>query len=208
MINTFKQAMVSEFGIAFHADEIDQIEPLTGTLPYMSPEQVQDEPNLMGPKTDVFSFGVILYELLTGKHPFLSKSSSETIRKIKAANPEPLTDAPVQLKTLCEQCLSIQPYVRPTATQIVANLRDFQEAEPRPSIFPAFLPWMNSSLIAASLGGVAWWPLYPIRTDNHAELPRSEAGASIPREVNLPPEVKQDPSSTHAPLKTRTNMHS
>lgn len=200
MINTFQQAMVSDFGIAFHADEIDQIEPLTGTLPYMSPEQVQDEPNLMGPKTDVFSFGVILYELLTGKHPFLSKSSSETIRKIKAANPEPLTDAPVQLKTLCEQCLSIQPDVRPTATQIVANLRDFQEAERRPSIFPAFLPWMISSLIAASLGGVAWWQFYPSRTDNESAIQSSEAAASIPREVFRPPEVKQDPSMTQASL--------
>jgi serine/threonine protein kinase len=163
--------MVSDFGIAYHADEIDLIEPLTGTLPYMSPEQVRGEPKLMGPKSDIFSFGVMLYELLSGKHPFLGKSSAETIRKITAAKPEPLNDVPVQLKMLCEQCLSVSPSNRPTAADILQQLNRFLEAEKGPTgAFSAILPLVFGSLIALSAGGVAVWQFFPKTSDQPSEV--------------------------------------
>jgi len=197
IINRDQQAMVSDFGIAFHADEIDQIEPLTGTLPYMSPEQVQGESKRMGPKSDVFSFGVMLYELLAGKHPFLSKSSSETIRKINAAKPEPLTDVPVQLKMLCEQCLSLRPEDRPSASQIVATLREFSEAGHRSSTFPAFLPVLLGSLFAAGLGGVAWWQLFP-NNPNEESVRQSSNTISVPEKGPPQPAAKQDQPMTQS----------
>lgn len=58
-----------------------------GTAPYMSPEQVLGQ--AAGPPSDVFSLGTILYELLTGKHPFASDSAVETMHRILHETPEP-----------------------------------------------------------------------------------------------------------------------
>lgn len=198
IINKDQQAMVSDFGIAFHADEIDQIEPLTGTLPYMSPEQVQGESKLMGPKSDVFSFGVMLYELLAGKHPFLSKTSSETIRKINTGKPEPLTDAPLQLKSLCEQCLSLRPEDRPSTVKIVATLREFLEAGHRSSSIPAFLPLLIGSLVAAGLGTVAWWKLSPNNPNKDTVNQSNNAPVSEPEEELPQTAAKQEQPLTHS----------
>jgi serine/threonine protein kinase len=183
IINTNQQALVSDFGIAFHADEVDQIEPLTGTLPYMSPEQVQGEQRVMGPKSDIFSFGVMLYELLSSKHPFLGKSSSETIRKITAAKPESLVDVPIQLKLLCEQCLSVNPDDRPNATEIVEQLGRFLKTDNRPAgAFSAVLPIVFGSVIAVSAGGLAVWQLFP-KTNNQpsdVKAKTSDRSAMVP----------------------------
>lgn len=58
-----------------------------GTAPYMSPEQVLGQP--AGPASDLFSIGTILYELLTGKHPFAADSTVETMHRILHESPEP-----------------------------------------------------------------------------------------------------------------------
>ena len=60
---------------------------LVGTVPYMAPEQVLGQPAL--PASDLFSLGVILYELLTGRHPFASDSWIETMNRILHEDPEP-----------------------------------------------------------------------------------------------------------------------
>ncbi len=58
-----------------------------GTAPYMSPEQVLGK--AAGPPSDLFSLGTILYELLTGKHPFAADSTVETMHRILHESPEP-----------------------------------------------------------------------------------------------------------------------
>jgi eukaryotic-like serine/threonine-protein kinase len=58
-----------------------------GTAPYMSPEQVLGRP--AGPPSDLFSLGTILYELLTGKHPFAAESTVETMHRILHETPDP-----------------------------------------------------------------------------------------------------------------------
>lgn len=57
-----------------------------GTTPYMSPEQVLGQP--AGPKSDIFSTGVILYELLAGKHPFAAATAVDTMHRILHETPE------------------------------------------------------------------------------------------------------------------------
>ncbi|MDP2053149.1 MAG: serine/threonine-protein kinase, partial [Acidobacteriota bacterium] len=68
---------------------------MAGTPPYMAPEQLLGQPT--GPATDQFAFGVLLYELLTGKHPFGSGPLPTTIARVLAANlePDPAIPAPV-----------------------------------------------------------------------------------------------------------------
>jgi eukaryotic-like serine/threonine-protein kinase len=60
---------------------------IMGTAPYMSPEQVLGQP--AGPASDLFSMGTILYELLTGRHPFAADSAVEIMHRILHESPEP-----------------------------------------------------------------------------------------------------------------------
>ena len=60
---------------------------VVGTMPYMSPEQVQGEP--LTPSSDIFSLGIVLYEMLAGQHPFKDKSAAVTMSRILLAEPTP-----------------------------------------------------------------------------------------------------------------------
>ena len=60
-----------------------------GTVPYMSPEQVRGEE--LDCRSDIFSFGIVLYELLSGRRPFEAKSTAEIISAILTADPPPMS---------------------------------------------------------------------------------------------------------------------
>src|SRR5262245_36500179 len=84
---------------------------VVGTLPYMSPEQVRGE--IVDARTDIFSLGVVLYELATGRRPFQGKNPSETIASILRDAPQPVTgtrqDAPRHLERIIDHCLQKSP---------------------------------------------------------------------------------------------------
>ena len=80
---------------------------IIGTLPYMSPEQVKGEQ--LDARSDIFSFGVLVYEMLTGKQPFACDSAAATAAAILTSNPsslcEILPDAPKELQRIVHKCL-------------------------------------------------------------------------------------------------------
>jgi len=100
MLTTRNQVKVLDFGLAkvlrnssiIEADTASMLSMpgmVMGTVPYMSPEQVRGEP--LDCRSDIFSFGTVLYELLSGRRPFEAKSSAEVISAILTAEPPPIS---------------------------------------------------------------------------------------------------------------------
>jgi serine/threonine protein kinase len=78
---------------------------LLGTIAYMSPEQVSGQ-NLDG-RSDIFSFGVVLYEMLAGRRPFSGQSDLEVMQRVQHAAPDPLgAEVPQALRDLVEKALT------------------------------------------------------------------------------------------------------
>ena len=81
-----------------------------GTSHYMSPEQVRGGP--LDARSDIFSLGIILYELLTGRLPFHARSAVETMNSILVDDPPEMTDTPEAVEALVMRCLEKDPTLR------------------------------------------------------------------------------------------------
>jgi serine/threonine protein kinase/Tfp pilus assembly protein PilF len=133
--------MLLDFNLSFDKQRTEK--RLGGTLPYMAPEHLRaadpqkgEEPPEVDERSDLFSFGVILYELLSGRHPFGPMSLKQSFREARACllerqkqGPQPLRESnrqvDWQLAQLVESCLAYDPANRPTAaTQLVKILRE------------------------------------------------------------------------------------
>jgi serine/threonine protein kinase len=107
-----------------------QVGVLVGTVPYMSPEQSRGD--AVTPASDVFSLGILLYEMLTGKLPFQGCGTTSCALAVQHETPPPVTaarpDLPPGLVALIERCLEKDPLRRhPSAVQIVPDLLQSRE---------------------------------------------------------------------------------
>jgi eukaryotic-like serine/threonine-protein kinase len=127
-----------------------------GTVGYMSPEQASGQP--VDFRSDQFSFGSILYELVTGKRAFQKKTGVETLSAIIQAEPEPIgtlnAEAPAPLRWMVERCLAKDPVERYGTTQDLARdlatLRDhLTESIGVRAIEPPRRPWRALGALAA-----------------------------------------------------------
>ncbi len=128
-----KTPLVSDFGIArdTHEDHrVSQEGEVLGTVFYMSPEQASGDRSKVGPATDVYGLGATLYEMLTGRPPFLGANPfevwtavvGEEPRAPRAINP----GVPPDLETICMKALAKDPSHRyPTARAMADDLDRF-----------------------------------------------------------------------------------
>jgi hypothetical protein len=95
-----------------------------GTVPYMSPEQARSKP--LGPASDIFSLGVVFYELLTGHHPFPADNPLDRLNAIAEHSPDSPSqlnpEVPPALDELVGQMLRKDPAERPSAAEVDAAL--------------------------------------------------------------------------------------
>jgi len=122
---------VLDFGVSALCGDGDATDPLrrpgslVGTLPYLSPEQVRGEP-IIDNRSDIYSFGVVLYEMLSGHVPFSGGSVMDVLAQIVEREPDPLPALiHWKLRDLVMTALRKNLYDRPqTMSQILATLTD------------------------------------------------------------------------------------
>ena len=112
MLTTDNDVRIIDFGIAICTDsEVSRIEGIAGSPSYMSPEQVQSEE--LTSRSDIYSLGAVLYELLTGFRPFRADNLSKLLHQIVYATPPPIhtyrDDLPEELEHVVAMCMQKDP---------------------------------------------------------------------------------------------------
>jgi len=148
---------------------------VVGTAAYMSPEQAEGKP--IDPRSDVFSLGVLLYEMITGRRPFTGETRMSTLTSVLRDDPRPLVelrdDIPRQVGRILRRCLEKDPELRyETARGVVYDLEILRDevysgehaAQAAP---PAADPvrrstshrrmWIGGAMVAAMLAAVVFW---------------------------------------------------
>ena len=156
LIDSQGRVRIVDFGLAIvrGGEHLTKTGSTLGTIGYMSPEQVNGHE--VDPRSDLFSLGIVLYELVTGRNPFRRESEAATLHAIAYDQPEPpgniRSELPVRLGTLIIRLLEKNPADRfrtaaDVRDELVALLRAGETGSDRDARIPsvAVLPFVNLS---------------------------------------------------------------
>ena len=194
VLTTDGTAKLLDFGLATMQDGRVTTGMTPGTVPYMSPEQTRGQS--VGPGSDLWSLGVVIYEMLSGIRPFQGENNHEIIDAIRHASVEPLpsvaSGASASLDRIIERLLQKEPSHRHPSTD--ALLADLAEELSSPVSVATRPPapasrWRRTAMLLMALSAMgasaAWWLIH------HAPYRRVVSGgtlsASMPRTLALLP---------------------
>jgi serine/threonine protein kinase len=176
------QAMVLDFGLAHSITPVDSFinevaepqhvsatVPVAGTVAYMSPEQASGQP--LDARSDIFSFGVMLYELLAGRRPFAGRTDLETLQQVIHEAPMPLREElPPALRIAVDRALAKDVAKRyQSMREMVVDLRsiarrgdDLPAAKllPATSVRPSIGWWKWAALLFVAAMASSPWSLW------------------------------------------------
>jgi tetratricopeptide (TPR) repeat protein len=191
MIDAKGSPRVMDFGLAKAVRSSSQITvsgTVVGTPAYMSPEQAQGRVREMDKRSDIFSLGAMLYELLTGEAPFRGKTPLETLTAVVACKPLRPTklapSVPKPLEAILLRCLHKEPSGRyPSCEALARDLERFLKGEKVRARIPWAVPgpavFALSAGIAFAAGlVVVFWPATP-PPPAPAPAPRPVAPAKV-----------------------------
>ena len=200
LITPSGEVKVTDFGIARAfggGDELTQTGSVMGTATYFSPEQAQGKQ--VDPRSDLYSLGVVLFEMVTGRPPFVGESPVAIAYKhVQEMPPRPTSlnpAIPKQLEVIIARLLAKNPDSRyPSAEEVRADLRRFREGQPLMAMGGS----APAAAAAAAAGAAAAQPSAAEPAQNRAVIDATRAmpvtaAASAAPQVAAPQEEYYDP---------------
>jgi len=166
LVDERDQPRITDFGLAKQKENesgLTQTGAVMGTPSYMPPEQAVGRQDLIGPQSDIYSLGAVLYEMLTGRPPFKAENSVATLRQVVDAPPMRSTklneEVPLDIETICLKCLEKEGPARyATARALAEDLDRFLRQQPilaRP-IMSAVVCGFGVWLLFMTIAAVVW----------------------------------------------------